>query len=96
MVVHAAYVLNVATPDETKWGRAAAGLAKELERAAALGAGAVCFHPGAATDGEVSVSIDRGVLLVCRPGLVAATVEPRSTPYDPSPGTPTEGAIHDR
>ena len=50
----------------------------------------------AATDGEVSVSIDRGVLLVCRPGLVAATVEPRSTPYDPSPGTPTEGAIHDR
>jgi thiamine pyrophosphokinase len=39
----------------------------------------------AATGGEVSVSIDRGVLLVCRPGLVAVPVEPRSTPYDPSP-----------
>src|SRR5688500_6497533 len=32
VVVHAAYVLNCATPDEEKWGRAAAGLAKEFER----------------------------------------------------------------
>jgi deoxyribonuclease-4 len=32
VVVHAAYVLNVATPDETKWSRARDGLAKELER----------------------------------------------------------------
>src|SRR5512133_813182 len=46
VVVHAAYVLNVATPDEEKWGRASAGLAKELERSTALGVGAVCFHPG--------------------------------------------------
>jgi deoxyribonuclease-4 len=52
IVVHAAYVLSVATPDETKWARARDGLAKELERAAALGAGAVCFHPGSATDGD--------------------------------------------
>jgi deoxyribonuclease-4 len=52
IVVHAAYVLSVATPDETKWVRARDGLAKELERAAALGAGAVCFHPGSATDGD--------------------------------------------
>lgn len=59
VVVHAAYVLNVATPDETKWGRAAAGLAKELERATALGAGAVCFHPGAATDGDREGAIVR-------------------------------------
>jgi deoxyribonuclease IV len=50
IVVHAAYVLNVATPDETKWSRARDGLAKELERSTALGVGAVCFHPGAATD----------------------------------------------
>lgn len=52
IVVHAAYVLNVATPDETKYGRARDGLARELERSTALGAGAVCFHPGAATDGN--------------------------------------------
>jgi len=52
VVAHAAYVLNVATPDETKWSRARDGLAKELERAHQLGIGAVCFHPGAATDGD--------------------------------------------
>jgi len=52
VVSHAAYVLNVATPDEAKWERASAGLAKELERSTALSLGAVCFHPGAATDGD--------------------------------------------
>jgi deoxyribonuclease IV len=51
-IAHAAYVLNVATPEEEKWARASAGLAKELERATTLGLGAVCFHPGAATDGD--------------------------------------------
>jgi deoxyribonuclease IV len=52
VVVHAAYVLNTATADEAKWERASAGLAKELERSTALGVGAVCFHPGAATGGD--------------------------------------------
>ena len=51
-VVHAAYVLNTATEDETKLARARAGLRKELERSTALGAGSVCFHPGAATSGS--------------------------------------------
>ncbi len=52
VIVHAAYVLNCATPDEEKWARAAAGLAKEFERSTRLGVGGVCFHPGAATDGD--------------------------------------------
>lgn len=52
VLVHAAYVLNTASSDEEKWTRAAAGLAKELERSTALGIGAVCFHPGAAGDGD--------------------------------------------
>lgn len=52
VVVHAGYVLNCATPDEEKWTRAAVALAKELERSTALGVGGVCFHPGAATDGD--------------------------------------------
>jgi deoxyribonuclease-4 len=59
VLVHAAYVLNCATPDEAKWARAAAGLAKELERATALGAGGVCFHPGAATDGDRDAALAR-------------------------------------
>jgi deoxyribonuclease-4 len=47
VVVHSAYVLNVATADEEKWARASGGLKKELERSTALGVGSVCFHPGA-------------------------------------------------
>ena len=52
VIAHAAYVLNTATSDPDKWGRAAGGLAKELERSTALGIGGICFHPGAATDGD--------------------------------------------
>jgi deoxyribonuclease-4 len=59
VVVHAAYVLNVATPDETKWPRARDGLAKELERSTTLGVGAVCFHPGAATDDDREAAAER-------------------------------------
>ena len=59
VVVHAAYVLNVATPDDAKWTRARDGLAKELERSTALGVGAVCFHPGAATDDNRETAAER-------------------------------------
>lgn len=59
VVVHAAYVLNVATPDETKWTRARDGLARELERSTTLGVGAVCFHPGAATDDDREAAAER-------------------------------------
>jgi len=59
VIVHAAYVLNCATPDEEKWARAATGLAKEFERSTALGVGGVCFHPGAATDGDRDAAVQR-------------------------------------
>lgn len=59
VVVHAAYVLSVATPDDEKWARASAGLTKELERSSALGAGSVCFHPGSAGTSERSASAKR-------------------------------------
>jgi deoxyribonuclease-4 len=59
VMVHAAYVLNTATPDPAKWLRARDGLARELERSTALGAGAVCFHPGAATDDDREAALDR-------------------------------------
>jgi deoxyribonuclease-4 len=59
VIVHAAYVLNCATPDPEKWARAAAGLAKEFERSTTLGVGGVCFHPGAATDGDREAACDR-------------------------------------
>lgn len=59
VVAHGAYVLNVATEDEEKYARAAAGLAKELERSTALGIGAVCFHPGSARGGDVTAALVR-------------------------------------
>lgn len=59
VVVHAAYVLSVATPDDEKWERASAGLTKELERSSALGVGAVCFHPGSAGTGDRATSAKR-------------------------------------
>ena len=52
IMVHAAYVLSVANPDPEKYGRASGGLAKELERSTAIGAGCVCFHPGSAGSGS--------------------------------------------
>jgi len=59
VLVHAAYVLNLATTDEAKWLRAAGGLKQELVRSSSLGVDAVCFHPGSATDGDLSAGIAR-------------------------------------
>jgi len=52
VLVHSAYVLNTASPEEEKAMRARAGLAKELERTQALGALGCCFHPGSAGTGD--------------------------------------------
>jgi deoxyribonuclease-4 len=59
VLVHAAYVLNTATAEEEKYLRAAAGLAKEMERSTMIGVGAVCFHPGAATSGDREMAARR-------------------------------------
>lgn len=59
VVVHAAYVLSVATADADKWVRAAAGLKKEMERSNTLGVGGVCFHPGSASDGDPAAAAER-------------------------------------
>lgn len=50
LFVHAAYVLNTASPEEEKALRARVGLTKEYERTSTLGAYGVCFHPGSAGD----------------------------------------------
>ena len=71
VVVHAAYVLNCATGDAEKWSRAAAGLAKEMERSNLLGVGGVCFHPGSATEGdpaEAPVRVARAMTEALRSG----------------------------
>ena len=59
VMAHAAYVLNTATPEDDKWSRARGGLVKELERSTMLGIGSICFHPGAATDGDRDAAAKR-------------------------------------
>jgi deoxyribonuclease IV len=59
VMAHAAYVLNTATPEDDKWSRARGGLMKELERSTMLGIGSICFHPGAATDGDRAAAAKR-------------------------------------
>lgn len=59
VMVHAAYVLNAATANPAMWKRAAAGLAREMERSTTLGIGQVCFHPGSATDGNPEAAAKR-------------------------------------
>ena len=56
-MVHAAYVLNVATAEPEKWARAARRPhqgAGALDRARV---GAVCFHPGSASDGDRAAAL---------------------------------------
>jgi len=59
VLVHAAYVLNPASPEPPKAARSREALARELERTAALGAFACCFHPGSAGSGDVGAAIER-------------------------------------
>jgi deoxyribonuclease IV len=66
VVVHAAYVLSCATAEPDKWGRAAGGLAKELERSSTLGVAGVCFHPGSASDGDPVAAAQRVGLAMTR------------------------------
>jgi deoxyribonuclease IV len=59
VLVHAAYVVQVATSDEGKWTRSVGGLVKELERSSTIGAGGVCFHPGSAGSGSADEAAER-------------------------------------
>jgi deoxyribonuclease-4 len=59
VLVHAAYVLSVATAEPDKYVRACAGLAREMERSNRLGVGQVCFHPGSASDGDPDAAAER-------------------------------------
>lgn len=47
VVSHAAYLLNLGTPDEALWEKSVDALADELTRAEQLGLLGVVFHPGA-------------------------------------------------
>lgn len=79
-MVHAAYVLNTASPEAEKYERACLGLARELERTEQLGVRGFCFHPGSALEGDLDSAIDRvgdavTRALEARPGRARLWVE---------------------
>ncbi len=58
-LVHAAYVLNTASPDMDKYERAALGLSREVQRCTQLGVLGCCFHPGSAGDSDPLSAAER-------------------------------------
>ena len=52
VAVHASYLINVASADPVLWQKSYDALRVEVERAAAIGAGYLTFHPGAYTTGD--------------------------------------------
>jgi len=46
LVVHAPYLLNLASPEEEGWQRSMAMLLREMDRTRALGGSLLVFHPG--------------------------------------------------
>ncbi|MBP6789589.1 MAG: deoxyribonuclease IV [Candidatus Promineofilum sp.] len=62
VAVHAAYLINVASPDPALWERSYEALKDEVERAAALGIDLITFHPGS----YMSSSEQEGLAAIAR------------------------------
>jgi deoxyribonuclease-4 len=60
-LVHANYLINLASPHRTLWRRSVRAFTGELRRAEVLGVRWVVVHPGAATDGNRAKGIGRVV-----------------------------------
>ncbi len=66
VVSHAAYLLNLGTPDDALWEKSVKALADELTRAEQLGITGVVFHPGAHMESGEEAGIARIVAGVDR------------------------------
>ncbi len=79
VVSHAAYLLNLGTPDDALWERSSRALIDELARAEQLGILGVVLHPGAHMDSGEEAGIARIVAGLDRahaatPGYTALTL----------------------
>lgn len=61
VVVHAPYLLNLASPDEAGWSRSRGMLLTEMDRCAALGVADLVFHPGSHLGSGVEAGVARVV-----------------------------------
>jgi len=66
VVVHAPYLLNLASPDGVLWRKSWTALAEQLKRAGRLGAKAVVVHPGSRGDKSAAWGIRRVVAAVAK------------------------------
>lgn len=61
LVIHAPYLLNLASPDEELFQRSLAMLIREMERGRRLGAACLVFHPGSHKDAGLKEGLGRVV-----------------------------------
>ena len=59
VVVHAHYLINLASPDDGLWRKSVKGLADQLVRARLLGADAVVVHPGSRMGEDARWGVER-------------------------------------
>lgn len=59
VVVHAAYLINLASPKDKLWGKSISALKSEYERCDRLGAEYLIFHPGSHTGSGLENGIQR-------------------------------------
>ncbi|ADQ14749.1 deoxyribonuclease IV [Halanaerobium hydrogeniformans] len=59
VVVHAAYLINLASPKQELWEKSISALKMELSRSARLGAEYLIFHPGSHTGSGIDSGIKR-------------------------------------
>ncbi len=74
MVSHAAYLLNLGTPNDELWQKSINALIDELTRAEQLGILGVVLHPGAHMDSGEAAGVARIIA-----GWIAPTRPPRAT-----------------
>ncbi len=58
VAVHAAYLINIASPDPALWEKSCLALRDEVERAGALGTNFLTFHPGSWMTGGEQEGLD--------------------------------------
>ncbi|WP_165874227.1 deoxyribonuclease IV [Rubrobacter taiwanensis] len=75
VVVHAKYLINLATRREDHWQKSAEALAAEVRLAASLGADFVVFHPGSAGASGGAGALERAARGVARVLELAGGVE---------------------
>lgn len=59
VMAHDSYLINLAAPDETLFNRSLEAFVHEVQRADRLGLQYLVTHPGAATDGDEAVGLDK-------------------------------------